>query len=229
LNSNRGSNRRRGRGNNRPQSGRGQEQANRIDSRARGNANQLLEKYKKLAHDAQVNGDRVNTEYYLQFADHYFRVLADNRARQEEARQKRDDDRSDRYDQRGSGDGDDTYSYDDSDQDDSPPRHTRSQKVRNDDDEGQSQGQGQGQTPDEPASGDTSEKPARTRGRPRAKPKAKKDEAAADDSNGFDASVLPPSISNDEEAKAKPAPRKRAPRKRAAATEEQDLPQAANG
>ena len=26
----------------------------------------------------------MNAEYYLQFADHYFRVLADNRARQEE-------------------------------------------------------------------------------------------------------------------------------------------------
>ncbi|MEO0032547.1 MAG: hypothetical protein RIS94_2305 [Pseudomonadota bacterium] len=84
LNNNRGNNRRRGRGNNRPQGG-GQ-QLNRIDSRARGNAPQLLEKYRKLAQDAHLNGDRVQAEYYLQFADHYFRVIADTRVRQEEQR-----------------------------------------------------------------------------------------------------------------------------------------------
>ena len=56
-----------------------QDTGNRIDNRARGNAAQLLEKYKTLARDAQMQGDRVNTEYYLQFADHYFRVLAESR------------------------------------------------------------------------------------------------------------------------------------------------------
>ncbi|WP_026091346.1 DUF4167 domain-containing protein [Blastomonas sp. AAP53] len=94
MNNNRGTSRRRGRGNNRPQpSGRsgGMDQGNRIDSRARGNATQMLEKYKKMAHDAQMNGDRVATEYYLQFADHYFRVLADNRARQDEYRRPREE------------------------------------------------------------------------------------------------------------------------------------------
>lgn len=91
MNNNRGNNnRRRGRGNNRPQGGGGQ-QLNRIDSRARGNAPQLLEKYRKLAQDAHMNGDRVTAEYYLQFADHYFRVLADARLRQEEQRMRRDD------------------------------------------------------------------------------------------------------------------------------------------
>ena len=96
-NNNRGNNRRRGRGNNnRPQGGNGGgggggQQVNRIDSRARGNAPQLLEKYRKLASDAHLNGDRVTAEYYLQFADHYFRVIADTRVRQEEARLRRDD------------------------------------------------------------------------------------------------------------------------------------------
>lgn len=88
MNNNRGSNRRRGRGNR--QQGGGQPM-NRIDSRARGNAPQLLEKYRKLAHDAHLNGDRVQAEYYLQFADHYFRVIADGRQRQEEQRQRRDE------------------------------------------------------------------------------------------------------------------------------------------
>ncbi|MEG3182066.1 DUF4167 domain-containing protein [Sphingomonas sp. LT1P40] len=79
--------RRRGRGGQRPQGGGGNQNAgngNRIDSRARGNAAQLLEKYKNLAREAQMHGDRVNTEYYLQFADHYFRVLAETRSRFEE-------------------------------------------------------------------------------------------------------------------------------------------------
>jgi len=89
LNNNRNNNRRRGRGNNR-QPGGGQ-QLNRIDSRARGNAPQLLEKYRKLAHDAHLNGDRVQAEYFLQFADHYFRVIADTRVRQEEQRRPRDE------------------------------------------------------------------------------------------------------------------------------------------
>jgi hypothetical protein len=48
----------------------------------------LLEKYRKMAQDAHLNGDRVQAEYYLQFADHYFRVIADTRLRQEEARQR---------------------------------------------------------------------------------------------------------------------------------------------
>lgn len=89
---NRQSGRRRGRNNNsnnnnRQQSGGGRggvDQANRIDSRARGNAAQMIEKYRNLARDAQLAGDRVQTEYYLQFADHYFRVVSDFRARQEE-------------------------------------------------------------------------------------------------------------------------------------------------
>ncbi|BAK68335.1 hypothetical protein SLG_36600 [Sphingobium sp. SYK-6] len=88
---NRQAGRRRGRNNPR-QSGGGNrgngDSGNRIDSRARGNAAQLLEKYRNLARDAQMAGDRVNAEYYFQFADHYFRVLADNRARQEEQQQR---------------------------------------------------------------------------------------------------------------------------------------------
>jgi hypothetical protein len=92
LNNNRNqNNRRRGRGN-RNQGG-GGNQGNRIDSRARGNAPQLLDKYKKLAEDSHRNGDRVQAEYYLQFADHYFRVIADNRSRQDEQRGSRRDER----------------------------------------------------------------------------------------------------------------------------------------
>ncbi len=113
MNNNRGgNNRRRGRGNNntRPQGAGGGQQVNRIDSRARGNAPQMLEKYRKLANDAHLNGDRVNAEYYLQFADHYFRVIADTRVRQEEQRLRRDD----RWQEGGEGasdDGDDAGEF----------------------------------------------------------------------------------------------------------------------
>jgi hypothetical protein len=62
---------------------------NRQDNRQRGNAAQLLEKYKTLARDAQLAGDRVQTEYYLQYADHYFRVLEENRSRFEEQQAQR--------------------------------------------------------------------------------------------------------------------------------------------
>jgi hypothetical protein len=91
LINNRQNGRRRGRGggprspNNTPNPG------NRQDNRSRGNAVQLHEKYKALARDAQLSGDRVQTEYFLQFADHYFRVLSENRPRFEEQRPRRDD------------------------------------------------------------------------------------------------------------------------------------------
>lgn len=62
---------------------------NRQDNRQRGNAAQLLEKYKTLARDAQLAGDRVQTEYYLQYADHYFRVLEESRSRFEEQQAQR--------------------------------------------------------------------------------------------------------------------------------------------
>lgn len=86
---NRQGGRRRGRGGQRGQNLGGQP-GNRQDNRQRGNAAQLLEKYKSMARDAQLAGDRVQTEYYLQYADHYFRVLSENRARFEEQRPRRE-------------------------------------------------------------------------------------------------------------------------------------------
>lgn len=102
LNQNRNNNRRRGR-NNRGQGG--GSQGNRIDSRARGNAPQLLEKYKKLAHDAALNGDRVQAECYLQYADHYFRVIADSRVVKDDQPRARQYERD--QDDDGGSDGDD--------------------------------------------------------------------------------------------------------------------------
>ena len=88
---NRQGGRRRGRGGQRGQNLGGQP-GNRQDNRQRGNAAQLLEKYKNLARDSQLAGDRVQTEYYLQYADHYFRVLGESRTRFEDQRRQRGDD-----------------------------------------------------------------------------------------------------------------------------------------
>jgi uncharacterized protein DUF4167 len=92
LINNRQNGRRRGRGGERVPNApnRGPNPNQRPDSRARGNAAQLHEKYKALARDLQMQGDRVTAEYYLQFADHYFRVLSENRQRFEEQRPRRE-------------------------------------------------------------------------------------------------------------------------------------------
>lgn len=89
--SNRQGGRRRGRGGGGRAPGAGGNVGNRQDNRQRGNAAQLLEKYRGLARDAQMSGDRIQSEYYLQFADHYYRVLNENRARFEEQRRQRGD------------------------------------------------------------------------------------------------------------------------------------------
>lgn len=57
-------------------------------NRGTGNAAQMLEKYKTLARDATQAGDRITAEYYFQYADHYFRVLNENRPRFEERQQR---------------------------------------------------------------------------------------------------------------------------------------------
>jgi len=220
LNNNR-NNRRRGRGN-RNQAGNGN-QVNRIDSRARGNAPQLLDKYKKLAQDAQHNGDRVQMEYYLQFADHYFRVIADNKARQDEARGRRYEEREVPADE-----GEDDFDFD------RPRRSERSARPRTDEepavvgDEGEFAVEGEFASEGEAFLGDPAEEAAaaadaaaerasarRSRQRkpredggekraersergdkPRRKPR--REQSADDAPAGIDSSILPPSIRADE-------------------------------
>ena len=71
--------------NNKRTRGRGrkpQNQANRTydsngpDVKIRGSASHVAEKYVTLARDAQVSGDRIASENYLQHAEHYFRIIA---------------------------------------------------------------------------------------------------------------------------------------------------------
>ena len=219
-NRNQNNNRRRGRGNRNQGSG-GGNQGNRIDSRARGNAPQLLDKYKKLAEDAHRNGDRVQAEYYLQFADHYFRVIADNRARQDEQRGgERMDARGGRRDERDQddfemgeddGDGEDNRRFESREK--REPREPRRERPRRDDnrngsgnrdyrrDEGDGvaveASEGPAYEPDEnPFTGDSrADREEREEREPRPKRRAARPRRDEESDGGFDAAVLPPSIS----------------------------------
>ncbi len=211
MNNNRGNNRRRGR-NNRSQGG-GQH-LNRIDSRARGNAPQLLEKYKKLAEEAHRNGDRVQAEYYLQFADHYFRVIADGKARQDEQRQKREDDRQSDDDTRGQNNDNDS----DSENDGEEEEETSNRRQRRRKDGGE-------------------ENPFTRDSRQRRQRRSRDDEESSDGGNsetekavendgGLDPQALPPAIGETEE---KPKRRGRPRKVKAETSDDDDVKQAVNG
>lgn len=234
LNNNRGNNnRRRGRGN-RPGGGSGGQQLNRIDSRARGNAPQLLEKYRKLAQDAHLNGDRVQAEYYLQFADHYFRVIADQRQRQEEQRNRTQGERW----QDDAADGDDAGDFataSDFPNFDQPsyPRPQREERPRREEREGVGERGGEAAAPAEAGDANPFE-PAenpfvrenRTRGplrprREREERRPRRGERNADEGDepaGLDPASLPPAISVaaevEPEAAPEPKPRKRTVRRK---------------
>jgi len=119
----------------------------------------MLDKYKKLAQDAQHNGDRVQQETFLQYADHYFRVINDNKVRQDEARAKRDDqndgpnsnqgnDSQNQRDSQGPRDQGQRDSQDQRDDDDNRrPRRSRSRRDEGDArddarDDGRNEGRG---------------------------------------------------------------------------------------
>ena len=186
---------------------------NRQDNRQRGNAAQLLEKYKGLARDAQMQGDRVQTENYLQFADHYYRILNENRARFEEQRRQRGDSYDSGYDDDDQDDGDNVresgdQGYDEPEAREVEPRHAEPRHVepqRQAEPRRESRREGNGEF--------------RTR-RPRGR---RPDEDMGDEDAGEDrlaADTLPPAISvapePDEEER---APRRRTRRPRSSGEE----------
>lgn len=226
-------NRRRGRNNNnnRQQNNNrsGFDYQNQIDNRARGNAAQMLEKYKKLAQDAQFNGDRVNAEYHLQFADHYFRVLADFRSRQE-ARQEQQGERRPRDDARDDSRDD----RDDWQNDNRTPNYDRSSNYEdqpasgNDDAEDASDEESNDIEPREQQRDmrtrrpERSERPANSRNANRG-PRRHHSEDVDDAPAGLDLAVLPPSIaisSDEDDAAERPARQPRARRAKAAHDED---------
>lgn len=186
---NRQTNRRRGRGNNnRTQNNNrnGYDHQNRVDNRARGNASQMLEKYKKLAQDAQHNGDRVNAEYYLQFADHYFRVLADFRSRQEEGRPQREwrgDEREDR----------DWRDEEREPQEEGEEAEAATETAGEDDDYRRPQRQEREPREDRGNRNDRNARGRNNNGNRRDRYEPREEPVASDDA-GIDMSILPPSI-----------------------------------
>ncbi len=202
LSNNRSNNRRRGRGNNRSQGG---NQLNRIDSRARGNAPQLLEKYRKLAQDSALNGDRVQAEYYLQFADHYFRVIADSKAQKDEMRPRRDADRDQSEDFDDDGDESERNRYRGRGQGEDAPESEESEQVSGDEDS----------VAPEPVDNPFTRG---NRGKPRKARRDRKPEVEAADGEGeasLDPATLPPAIAREEDDGQEEAPRRqRRPRTR---------------
>ncbi|MFO1106492.1 MAG: DUF4167 domain-containing protein [Amaricoccus sp.] len=56
------------------------------DGKVRGTPQQIIDKYQALARDAQVAGDRVAAENYLQHSEHYSRLLGEAQRSQNEQR-----------------------------------------------------------------------------------------------------------------------------------------------
>ena len=48
-----------------------------FNNRKRGNVSQQYNKYLKLAKEASRSGDRIQSEYYHQFTDHYYRIMVE--------------------------------------------------------------------------------------------------------------------------------------------------------
>ncbi len=65
----------RGRSNNKSQNPNRALESNGPGVKVRGAASTIYEKYQQLARDASLAGDRVMAENYLQFAEHYFRIM----------------------------------------------------------------------------------------------------------------------------------------------------------
>jgi hypothetical protein len=71
------------------------------DGKVRGTPQQIIDKYQVLARDAQVSGDRVAAENYLQHAEHYARLLGEAQRQSQEMRQQEREEREERGEEAG--------------------------------------------------------------------------------------------------------------------------------
>lgn len=199
------------------------------EGKVRGTPQQVIDKYLSLARDAQLSGDRVTAENFLQHAEHYSRLLL---AAQEASGQ----DRRDQNQQFGGGEQPNVGGSDNSDD-------KRSGNQNNNRNNNQNQQQPQPQPQPEPqkpapapaaaeeaakpeaapeAKPETEEQPKPTRRRRSpAKPKAapaEDDQPSSDGLGAIDAAQGEPEIVDTPESKAKPAERRpRRPRAKPAA------------
>ncbi|MEO7814836.1 MAG: DUF4167 domain-containing protein [Sphingomicrobium sp.] len=209
----------------------GNNSGNRQDNRQRGNAAQLLEKYKSMARDSQLAGDRVQTEYYLQFADHYFRMLGESRPRVDEQQRRErsddnysDDDSDDRMD--GDIDGD---NENDGDSDDDQPRQQQ-QRPRSDEQQQRPRDEQPQRSRPRPANDRPEPRRERANNRPRDDEEGRNRPQPRDNGGErIDFAVLPPAIGTDDSNdfapvvdEQAPAPKRRVRRPRAEETGSDD-------
>ena len=216
---NRQGGRRRGRGGQRPQNLGGRPDGNRQDNRQRGNAAQLLEKYKSMARDAQLGGDRVQTEYYLQYADHYYRILGESRARFEEQRRARGDDMDEDESDEDMGEGGDDQRSSSQRDDERPDRGDRYERDRSPRYSRDSNGGGDADRLDRSDRPDRAERPNRPASEPPQHIVAGIDGPGAPNLESIPFDALPPAIGRDsaserdsEEEAPRPKRRARKPR-----------------
>ena len=235
INNRQQSGRRRGRGGQRPQGMQGNSSGgNARDNRQRGNAAQLLEKYKSMARDSQLAGDRVQTEYYLQFADHYFRVLEDGRSRFEDQQQQQGrrrpqgDDDFDGDDEEGmNSDGADDGDDGDDGDDDGDSRPQRQEPQRQDRQEQPRQQQQQRPRRDRPERTERPERPRREAANESVRGDADGNVDAGDER--IPIGVLPPAIgaADDDDGREADAPRPRRRARRVVSDDDGDIAPAA--
>lgn len=161
------------------------------DVKIRGSAQQVLEKYQQYARDAHTSGDRVLSEAYFQFAEHYQRIVAKqleakDKQSQTQPRSGRDDQDNRRDDRDSRNDGAD----DDSDSNDRHEEASVEVTSRSDRNEEADEADAASETPDSlkvidgdeaNAADDASErklKPAADRPKSRRKPYRVKDDAS---------------------------------------------------
>ena len=145
------------------------------DVKIRGSAQQVLDKYQQYARDAQTSGDRILSEAYFQFAEHYQRIVAKQQEARDRQQQQRQQERAEREARRGD--------REDAGREEAENADTPAADVQVEETKPSSEASGetaetadQAETGDAEASdaGDAEEAPKRGRGRPRKK-YAKKD------------------------------------------------------
>ncbi len=76
------------------------------DVKIRGSAQQVLEKYQQYARDAHTSGDRILSEAYFQYAEHYQRIVAkQNEARMQQGGHTQSQSQNQGQNRQGSGHG----------------------------------------------------------------------------------------------------------------------------
>ncbi len=128
------------------------------EGKVRGTPQQIIDKYQALARDAQVSGDRVAAESFLQHSEHYSRMLGEAMRQQNEQRASQERDESGRGEDQRAGEGrDEGGRAHDQRQDSQDDRGRGSDQRGSDQPQGRQDDRGRGRSgaPSGPASGMT--------------------------------------------------------------------------